>query len=452
MADAGIGPWLMRGTIEGFYGPPWSHRQRLEHLAFSADVGLDTYVYAPKDDPYHRRRWREPYPAEELALIAELAREAERVGVRFSYAVHPALDMRFADDGEHATLAAKAEQLRLAGVGSFALLFDDVPYGLTDGQDVGRFGDGAAGSGAAHGYTVTRFAEGFLASNGLSGPLLACPTDYAGIADSPYRDAFGDAVPADVLVAWTGSDVVVGTVTRADIDRAAASYRRPVVLWDNFPVNDFDRSRVFLGPLTGRTADLVDAPLAGVLANPMIEAVPSRIALATVADWARDPRRYEPSAALRAALDRVAGPGAANLAPLVRVCSAWPPSADQDRELTQATAAALTGSTDALDLVDARLAELGAACRAAHQPADLVAALRPWLDGAIATAAAGRAAVELQRAVASGAPAAEVAPLHLAARRALDRAEDRYENVLRPIVPAFVRAVLDRTRQRPSGA
>jgi hypothetical protein len=32
----------MRGTAEGFYGPPWSHDERLAHLEFSARAGLDT--------------------------------------------------------------------------------------------------------------------------------------------------------------------------------------------------------------------------------------------------------------------------------------------------------------------------------------------------------------------------------------------------------------------------
>src|SRR5947209_754184 len=105
----------IRGTVEGFYGPPWTPGQRRDHLAFSADVGFNTYVYAPKDDPYHRRLWREPYAAAELARITDLARTAAGFGVRFVYAIHPALSMRFADDAEHAALAAKAAQLHDAG-------------------------------------------------------------------------------------------------------------------------------------------------------------------------------------------------------------------------------------------------------------------------------------------------------------------------------------------------
>ena len=58
-----------RGTIEGFYGSPWTAEERLDQLAFYGRYKLNTYVYAPKDDPYHRDRWREPYPPDALAQL-----------------------------------------------------------------------------------------------------------------------------------------------------------------------------------------------------------------------------------------------------------------------------------------------------------------------------------------------------------------------------------------------
>jgi beta-N-acetylglucosaminidase len=440
----GRGPhW--RGTVEGFYGRPWSHAARLAHLEFSSQAGLDTYVYAPKNDPYHRERWREPYPPGELARLAELAALARRLGMRFVHTLAPALSMRFAEDAEHAALAAKAGQLFDAGITSFGLLFDDVPPELTWPADVARFGAGAGGPGAAHGETCRRFAEEFLAPRRVTDPLFVCPTDYAGTGASAYRDELARTAPDDVLIAWTGADIVVGSVTADDIDRAAASYRRRLVLWDNFPVNDFDPARLFLGPLTGRAARGAEAALHGVLANPMPEAAASRLAVATVADWARDPEGYDPQVSAREALTRVAGRNAAALAPLVRVCGAWPPSADQDPELTAATRDALGGSASALATVARRLEQLAAGCRAVDGADPLVAELRPWLEGAAATAEAGLAAARLLRAARAQAPAAEMARLRQEARRALDAAEDGYPNVLRPIVPPFVRDVLEAT-------
>jgi hyaluronoglucosaminidase len=42
----------IRGTIEGFYGAPWTMADRTKHLAFLASVKANTYVYSPKDDPF----------------------------------------------------------------------------------------------------------------------------------------------------------------------------------------------------------------------------------------------------------------------------------------------------------------------------------------------------------------------------------------------------------------
>ena len=52
-----------RGVVEGFYGTPWSHQARLRHLKFYGENKMNTYIYGPKDDPYHSSpNWRLPYP------------------------------------------------------------------------------------------------------------------------------------------------------------------------------------------------------------------------------------------------------------------------------------------------------------------------------------------------------------------------------------------------------
>ena len=116
----------IRGVIEGFYGAPWTHEERLDLIRFCGTEGLNTWVHAPKDDPYHRARWRELYPEDELARFVELASEAAQNGVDFAYAIAPGLDLDYADDGELATLLAKLDQLRSAGIESFQLLWDDI--------------------------------------------------------------------------------------------------------------------------------------------------------------------------------------------------------------------------------------------------------------------------------------------------------------------------------------
>src|SRR5687767_9921031 len=116
----------IRGVIEGFYGPPWSHEERLELIAFCGREGLNTWVHAPKDDPYHRKLWREPYADEELSQFSELVRVADRHGVELAWAIAAGLSIRSSDPAELEALEAKRAQLRGAGGRSFQLLWDDI--------------------------------------------------------------------------------------------------------------------------------------------------------------------------------------------------------------------------------------------------------------------------------------------------------------------------------------
>ena len=262
----------MKGVIEGFYGAPWTHEERVDLLRFCGEHGFDTWVHAPKDDPYHRKRWRDPYPDGELEQFAELAAEAERNGVEFVYAIAPGLSIRAGDESELEALEHKREQLREAGVRSFQLLWDDIEPDAVPAE--------------AQAEIANRFAAGE--------PLVVCPMGYAGTDDTPYRRAFGPRLERQIVVYWTGPEVVPATITRSELDLAADAFAgHELLLWDNYPVNDFAPEKLFLGPLVGRDPELAGGRLRGIVANAMLQCVPSKLALATVADWARDPAGYD---------------------------------------------------------------------------------------------------------------------------------------------------------------
>ncbi|WP_158602920.1 protein O-GlcNAcase [Jiangella rhizosphaerae] len=423
-----------RGTIEGFYGPPWSHADRLAHLEFAGRHKLNTYVYAPKDDPYHRKQWREAYPAAELDRIGELAAAARRSHVRFVFSLSPGLSMVYSDPAELDLLVAKLEQVRQAGVEDFGLLFDDIPPELEHDADRAAFGTAPGSSARAQAAVCRAVIERLRADR----PLIMVPTDYAGIDATPHRDLLAAELPSEVLVWWTGRDIVVGDITRAEIDAAARSYGHRLLLWDNFPVNDFDFPRLFLGPLLGRATDLDGAPLAGITANPMPHEAASRIALATVADWAWNLAAYDPAAAHSRALDSVGATAAVRT--LARACASWPPSAPQDPELSALIEAALGGSPAAAEhLRDRFEAMVAAAPDGAREPADRIEReVMPWL---VTLADTGRAGLAALAPLAPSAGEAE----RTAAAEALAVAEaHEQQNVLRSVVPPFVQAVLAR--------
>ena len=290
-----------KGVIEGFYGEPWSHEERLDLIRFCGSHGFNTWVHAPKDDPYHRRLWRKPYPEAELERLGELVREAQRAGVDFAYAIAPGLDICYSNEAELETLLAKCEHVRAVGVRSFQLLFDDVEHTMNCPEDEALYGHEERPSGAAQ----ASFANCVARELRQDGPLVVCPMAYAGTAPGPYRNVFSPRLDEHVVLYWTGPEVVSMGISREALDVAVQSFRgHELLIWDNYPVNDFAPERLYLGPLLGRDPLLVQGRCAGLVANAMVQAVPSKLALATVADWCNDPVGYEPVASFERALER----------------------------------------------------------------------------------------------------------------------------------------------------
>src|SRR5688500_10096251 len=119
-----VGTFQRRGIVEGFFGPPWSMAQRKALFEFGTARGMNTYLYAPKDDPYHRKLWRLPYPRKEWQQLLRLIRQAHRNNIDFVYGFHPGEGLCFSDTAPIDNLLHKAGRFYQAGVRTFAVLFD----------------------------------------------------------------------------------------------------------------------------------------------------------------------------------------------------------------------------------------------------------------------------------------------------------------------------------------
>ena len=130
---------FLAGVIEGFYGQPWSQAERLELFDWMAGGGLNTYLYAPKDDLKHRALWREVYSDAETGMLRPLIQACRERHIRFIYALSPGLDIRYSPPSELDHLKRRFEQMLAMGCQHFALLFDDIPERL-DPEDIRRWG------------------------------------------------------------------------------------------------------------------------------------------------------------------------------------------------------------------------------------------------------------------------------------------------------------------------
>jgi hyaluronoglucosaminidase len=309
--EVDINDWptmLTRGAIEGFYGDPWSHEDRLRQLKFYGEHKMNSYIYAPKDDPYHREKWKEPYPQEKIKEIAQLVKTAQNNHVTFTFAISPGNTITYSSEEDLQALMNKAQAMWDVGVRSFALFLDDIDPRLRSPQDLAMFGKDANPSAAAQAYLLNRFNEQFIKTHAGAERFITVPTEYYQANTSPYRERFADLVQSDIVVQWTGIGVVAPSITSADADKIHGIFKHDLLIWDNYPVNDFDRNRLFLGPLVGRDSDLTPAHgVIGLTANPMNEAEASKIPLFTVADYTWNPEAYDPTLSLEKSLKEFAG-------------------------------------------------------------------------------------------------------------------------------------------------
>jgi hypothetical protein len=259
----GFVAWAIRGLIEGFYGRPWSWDERLDVMAWCGARGMTHYLYAPKDDPLHRDRWRDSYPDDALRGFEQLVASGT---LQVGFGISPGLSIDYDSSADRTALLHKIEQLLDVGVRFVGLALDDIPP--------------APGLGERH-AALTAWLHERLAGRA---DLVLVPTEYTGTVATPYLDALHRGVPPDVPIAWTGDTVVCDAITVAQAEaRAAALGGRPPLIWDNYPVNDAVMAdRMFLGPLRGRDPGLAEV-CSGYVANPMVQPTASKLPLASAA-------------------------------------------------------------------------------------------------------------------------------------------------------------------------
>jgi hyaluronoglucosaminidase len=343
---------------------------------------MNLYVYAPKSDPLHRERWREPYPEAQMREFGELIERGVAAGVEVGFAVSPGLSIRYSSAEERARLAEKLVLFRDLGTRFLSLTVDDVPSELVHEEDRGAFGSLAE----AH----VRLAHELRERLGPDVTLWLVPTDYLAVDPTPYLEELGEKLDPEVEVGWTGRTIVSPTILAEEAARRAATLRRPLLLWDNVPASDGPmRSMLHLGPYAGREAGLVEHA-SGVLLNPMEHAHASAIAVRTAAQFLREPERYDPERAWEEALAEI-GEGAAESFRTFAEAHRFNPCLinDRDRELEAGLVSLrerLAGGEDASPVVEelrrkvALRIECAPSLREGLNDARLREEIEPWIE------------------------------------------------------------------------
>lgn len=282
-----------RGTVEGFYGQPWSFEARKSQFRFYGDWKMNTYIYGPKDDPFHgfSNRWRDPYPKADADRLRALVKEAAENKVNFVWAVHPGRDIRWRDDSDIKACVAKFEYMYTLGVRSFAVFFDDI---------------GGEGARADKQVELLNYVNrNFVRVKPDVRPLILCPTQYnKAWSGGDYLETLGKGLDADIMIMWTGNSVCCD-ITKESMEWINNKIGRKAYIWWNWPVADYCRSAHLL---MGRTygLDPENAPLyGGFVSNPMDKPEASKIGLFGIADYTWNPKGFDTARSTQAWQDGI---------------------------------------------------------------------------------------------------------------------------------------------------
>jgi hypothetical protein len=406
------------GLVEGFYGTPWKLEQKIRVIRELGSSGLTTYLWAPKDDPSHRKAWREELSPEARRAIAALSRAAGDVSVDFVYGLSPLGIARRVrgvssehrlDPSSLAALLRRVDAARSEGASRFALLFDDTWPTLFPGA-------ASTSLGRAHGEAALAVL-GRLDRTARAGVLLV-PAVYHRRAGElapgalSYLRGIASQVGRDVPVAWTGPQVFSPWIAGSDVEALERATGLRLFVWNNAIANDWlplvtsalgKRRRVerlSTGPITNLGEDALVAS-AGVLLNGAREAELTRVATRSFGELVRAPREFDPIASWARGIEAVFGDASASVRALLDRVRGHPLCAPHasDWTLSDLARAARAGDRQAAERLLMRTADLASL----EQRLEEVLAGHPALPELQPTAAAIRDAAESLRAALAGA-------------------------------------------------
>ena len=288
------------GIIEGFYGKPWSWEARHETVTRLAPFGYRFYLYAPKFDPFLRRKWQERHPDNLVQRLQKLSQHCRSTGVRFGVGLTP---YELFNNFDSAAKSALDEKLRFFDdeleIDDLAILFDDMRGDVPDL--------------AKNQIEIIEWA----AARTRASRIIVCPSYYSddpvldrvfGRRPDNYVEDMGRALDEKIEIFWTGEEVISRQFSKGHLERVTSQLRRKPFLWDNYPVNDGQRMSQYLHlrGFTGRPASNV-SHIAAHGINPALQPTLNRIPAITLSDSYRQGDSYQYAESFRHACAEVLG-------------------------------------------------------------------------------------------------------------------------------------------------
>ena len=126
---------IFSGYIEGYYGKLLSWKSRKKIISKLSCSKMNTYFYAPKEDLYHRYKWRETYPISWQKKFKDFCHFAKSHNIRIIVGISPGLDFNFNSisdklertENDLSLLISKIDFFYSNGIENIVLMLDDIP-------------------------------------------------------------------------------------------------------------------------------------------------------------------------------------------------------------------------------------------------------------------------------------------------------------------------------------
>jgi hypothetical protein len=273
-------------AIRGTKGMGWTPAQDLEVIPIIAKYKMNfympCYLSMYSHFPELRNDWWRPIPAEKKTAYVKVMQCCTRHGIDYCFALNPKLHtsrpLRYDSNEDFEQLWQHYAWAQSQGVKWFSICIDDVDAHVEDFPFVERL------------FERLRVKDPTC-------QLIFCPSYYWGNATHPaeraYLEIAAKKLHPDIYLFWTGRQGVSRDILRKDADGIRAASKHRMIIWDNYPWNGSEEG-LHLGPATRRDRDLCEVA-DGYMANPIsTDHQISLLPLLTQADFAYNPRAYDP--------------------------------------------------------------------------------------------------------------------------------------------------------------
>ncbi len=249
------------GIIEGFYGKQWPHSDRIAIAPHFANIGIKSYIYAPKSDFSLRKEWREAFSLDQKKKLIQLSETYKTHNIDFGIGFSP---MEIWEDwGPQAeqALTLKLKEILSVNPSTLCILLDDMQghspnLAKTQGEIMNLICD------------IAKDVK-----------LIFCPTYYSddpildtvfGPRPVDYLSEIGELIDKRVNIFWTGPKVISHSMPDQHLEQVSKQLQRKPLIWDNIYSNDGRRSSNYLHlqqpdsytpPNTQKTAGIIYNPM-----------------------------------------------------------------------------------------------------------------------------------------------------------------------------------------------